>query len=92
MTLTVSVSDLRSNISSYLERVMKGTQVLIRDEKKDLTVAQITQIPFFDKKMYERALRKAAGVLSSNSHPEWSTKLKVTSWLTKNRLQSERSF
>lgn len=92
MTLTVSVSDLRSNISSYLERVMKGAQVLIRDEKKDVTIARITQISFFDKKMYEKTLRRAAGVFSLKNHPEWGTKFRLTSWLTKSRLFSERSF
>lgn len=92
MTLTVSVSELRSNISQYLERVMKGTRVLIRDEKRDVTIAQITQASFFDKAMYEKVLRKAAGIFTEENHPEWRTQSKISDWLTKNRLSDERSF
>ena len=92
MTLTVSVSELRTNISAYLERVTKGTRVLIRDEKRDITIAQITQAYFFDKTIYEKTLRKAAGIFTKKNHPEWSTPFKVSTWLTKNRLADERSF
>jgi len=92
MTLTVSVSDLRGNISQYLERVMKGTRVLIRDEKRDITIAQITQMRSFDKEAYEKALRKAAGIFTAENHPEWKTKSDVIKWLEKSRLADERSF
>ena len=92
MTLTVSVSELRMNISSYLERVKKGARVLIRDEKRDITIAQITQAYFFDKAIYEKTLRKAAGIFTKENHPEWGTPLKISAWLTKNRLVDERSF
>lgn len=92
MILTVSVSQLRSNISEYLDRVMKGSRVFVRDEKKNITIAQITQTPVFDKKMYEKILRKSAGVLLKDSHPEWATKSKVTDWLIKSRLADERLF
>jgi len=92
MHITVSVSELRNNISSYLERVVKGTRVLIRDEKRDKTIAQITQTHAFDKNIYEKVLKRAAGVFSLENHPEWSTTSKVTSWVRKNRLLDERSF
>ena len=92
MTLTVSVSELRSNISTYLERVIKGNRVLIRDEKRDVTIAQITQTSFFDKAMYEKVLRKVAGIFSLKNHPEWSTQPKVNDWLIKSRMSDERSF
>lgn len=92
MTMTVSVSELRNNISQYLERVIKGTRVLIRDEKKGLTFAQIIQTSTFDKTLYEKVLRKASGVLSSENHPEWNTKSQVIKWVTKNRLSDERLF
>src|SRR5260221_93489 len=42
MTVTVSVSDLRRNISENLARVMKGNRVLIRDEKKNIFPAKLT--------------------------------------------------
>lgn len=92
MTLTVSVSDLRNNISSYLEKVMKGTRVLIRDEKKGITIAEITHTSSFDKDTYEKMLRKVAGIFSKESHPEWSTQETVSNWVIKNRLSDERSF
>lgn len=92
MTMTVSVSQLRSNISSYLEQVLKGVRVLIRDEKKNITIAQITQTHTFDKNMYEKALHKAAGVFSLENHPYWRTKATLTAWLRNNRLSNERSF
>lgn len=91
MTLTVSVTELRNNISQYLERAMKGNRVLIRDEKKDTTIAQITKISLFDKDMYEKVLKKASGIFSVENHPEWSTQTNVTNWLTKSRLSDERT-
>ncbi|MDO8658838.1 MAG: hypothetical protein Q7K55_08915 [Candidatus Levybacteria bacterium] len=92
MTLTVSVSELRTNISAYLEKAIKGNRVLIRDEKKDITIAQITKTSFFDKDMYEKVLRKASGIFTKENHPEWSTPSKVSTWLTKTRLSDERTF
>jgi len=92
MTLTVSISELRGNISRYLDRVMQGTRVFIRDEKRELTIAQITQVHAFDKDLYTKTLHKAAGVLTAKNHPEWSNLEKVTRWVGKNRLGSERSF
>lgn len=92
MTLTVSVSDLRSNISEYLERVAKGTRLIIRDEKKGKAIAQITKAPSFDKDAFEKSLRKTAGVFTVENHPEWKTKSDVSTWLTKNRLANDRMF
>ena len=92
MTVTVSVSDLRNNISNYLEKVMKGTRVLVRDEKRGITVAEIIHTTSFDKKAYEHALQKAAGIFSEKNHPEWQTKEDVINWVSKNRLSDERSF
>lgn len=92
MTLTVSVSELRNNISDYLDKVVKGNRVLIRDEKKNKTIAQITQTSVFDKDAYGKALSKASGIFTAQNHPEWATKKKVIDWVTKTRLQSERKF
>ena len=89
---TVSVSELRNNMSHYLDRVVKGTCVLIRDEKRGITIAQLTKTSAFDKDTYEKTLRRSAGVFSEDNHPEWKTKAAVTSWLEKIRLADERSF
>ena len=92
MTLNVSVSEIRNNISRYLEKASKGTRILIRDNKRNVAIAQLTQIFSFDKEMYEKVLQKAAGVLSIEHHPEWGTKTQITKWLTKSRLRSDRSL
>lgn len=92
MSITVSVSQLRNNISLYLEKAMQGTQVLIRDDKKDKAIAQLTQTRSFDKEGYEKALRKAAGIFTAENHPEWKTKSDVIKWLEKSRLADDRSF
>lgn len=92
MILTVSVSELRSNISQYLDRVMQGTRVLIRDEKRGKDIAQITQAFSFNKSDYERVLRKAVGIFSEENHPEWASKSQVIDWVNKSRLSDDRSF
>lgn len=92
MTLTVSVSELRNNFSNYLEKVMKGTRVLVRDEKRDITIAEIIHTVTFDKETYEKALRKAAGTFSSDNHPEWVDQKNIVDWITKSRLSDQRSF
>lgn len=92
MTLTVSVSDLRNNISNYLEKVIKGARVVVRDEKRGITIAEIIHTSTFDKDTYEKTLRKVAGIFSAGNHPEWCTRKNVGNWLTKNRLSDERVF
>ena len=78
MPLTVSVSQLRNNLSEYLEKSMKGTRVLLRDEKRDITIAEINQTSSFNKDTYEQVLKKSHGILSEKEHPEWKTQQKVT--------------
>lgn len=92
MTLTVSVSQLRNNMADYLEKVIAGNRVLIRDEKKDVAIAQLTKTKSFDKDAYEKTLRKVAGIFTAENHPEWKTKANVISWVRKNRLANERKF
>jgi prevent-host-death family protein len=92
MTITVSISDLRNNISDYLEKVMKGTRVFVRDEKRGITVAELIQTATFDKISYEKTLRKAAGIFSKENHPEWKTEKDVINWVSKNRIHDERTF
>lgn len=92
MTLTVSVSDLRNNMSVYLARALSGSRLLIRDQKKGKTIAQITAVADFDKRGYEQALKRAVGVFSVEHHPQWRTKTAVSRWLQKSRLADERTF
>ena len=92
MTMTVSIGELRNNLSLYLDRVAKGTKVLIRDEKREITIAQIIQTSVFDKTMYDQVLKKTAGVITAENHPEWETLSDVTTWLTRNRSANDRHF
>ncbi len=92
MSITVSVSQLRNNISDYLEKAKQGTKILVRDNKKDKMIAQITQTRTFNKDTYEKVLRKSAGIFTAKNHPEWRTKSDVSKWLEKSRLVDERSF
>lgn len=92
MTFTVSISEFRNNISSYLARVKQGDQLLIKDDKKKVTVAQLSKVHAFDKNSYQQVLARAAGIFTAENHPEWATKNKVIAWLRKTRLANQRSF
>jgi prevent-host-death family protein len=92
MTITVSVSQLRNNISEYLDRVSKGASLLVNDEKRGKRIAHITKAQTFDKDVYEKILRKVAGIFTAENHPEWKTKADVIAWVRKNRLANERKF
>ncbi|OGC49983.1 hypothetical protein A2716_02935 [candidate division WWE3 bacterium RIFCSPHIGHO2_01_FULL_40_23] len=92
MNLIISISKFRDNISEYLNEVSKGNKVIIKDEKRNIEIAEVISNKRFDKKSYEAVLRRTAGVLTSKSHPEWSTKNKVKDWIRKVRGESGRSF
>ena len=92
MSVIVSISDLRNNIAQYLEQVTKGTRVLVRDEKRNKIIAQISQNSSFDSVAYEKVLRKAAGIFTADNHPEWGSKENVVNWLRKTRLANDRRF
>jgi len=92
MTLTVSISEFRNNMSEYLNKVSRGNQVLIRDDKKDISIAQINPVQSFDPEAFEKALDRAAGVFTAENHPEWATKKDVVSWLRKTRKNFDRKF
>jgi len=92
MTLTVSISEFRNNLSDYLNKVSTGTRLLIKDEKKNKLLAEVVGKKEFDPEAYERAMRKAAGVFTAEKHPEWRTKKDVINWLRQSRLADERHF
>lgn len=92
MTLTVSISELRSNLAQYLERVENGANLLVRDEKKKRLVAELVGRKEFDPDAFEKALEKAAGVFTAENHPEWKTKRDVINWVRKQRIASDRKF
>lgn len=65
MTITVSISEFRNNISDYLNQVKAGHTVILRDEKKDETVAEVTGKKKWDPVAYEKMLRRVAGTFTA---------------------------
>lgn len=92
MTLTVSISELRSNLAQYLENVADGANLLVRDEKKNITVAELVGRKQFNADSFEKTLKAASGVFTAENHPEWATKKSVIKWLEKTRKASDRHF
>jgi hypothetical protein len=92
MTHVVSISDLRKNIADYVDRVWAGDEVLIKDEKKDITKVRMTKVAGYDKVRYEKALRRVAGIFTAKNHPEWRTKKDIVNWLNNSRKADERTF
>lgn len=73
-----------------MDRVTSGTNLLVRDEKKNQLVAELVGKKEFDPDRFEKALQSAAGIFTAKNHPEWATKKDVIKWLEKTRLASER--
>lgn len=92
MTYTVSISQFRENLSKYLNEVKNGHEVIIQDDKKDQEVARLIGKKPFDSEAYSQALQKAAGSISAENHPEWTTIDNIISWVNNTRKSSERSF
>lgn len=91
MTWTVSISDLRNNLSDYLDKVKAGDQLLVKDEKKDEEIVVVKPIDKkFDPISFRAALDRISGTISAKNHPEWATKAKVEKWLRKIRKQSDK--
>lgn len=92
MTITVSISDFRNNIADYLARARAGDRIILKDDKKDETVAEVIGKKQFDSEKFWKAMRKTAGVFTAKNHPEWATRAKVEKWLRKTRMNAERNF
>lgn len=92
MLISASISQFRNNIALYLERVVNGVSVVIRDEKKGYTIAKILPVSTFDSTVYGQILQKYAGSISQEAHPEWSTEQTIQDWLHRTRLSDERNF
>ena len=92
MTITVSISEFRNNISDYLARARAGDRIVLKDEKKDEEIAEVVGKKKWDPEAFERALRKVAGTFTAKRHPEWRTKRQVIAWVNKSRREAERTF
>lgn len=92
MTITVSISDFRTNISDYLEKARSGNTIEVRDLKKDRLVAELRGKKEFDPVAFRKALDKASGVFTAKNHPEWRTKRDVIRWVEQSRKAADRTF
>lgn len=92
MTITVSISKFRQHISDYLARAKAGDIIILKDEKKDETVAEVVGKKKFDLKRFQESLKKAAGVFTAKNHPEWKTKRDVIRWVERERAEADRTF
>lgn len=92
MTLTVSVSQFRQHIASYLAKAEAGNLVIVKDEKKGQQIAQLSGKKKFDPEAFSKALKNASGILTAEYHPEWKTKQQVMKWIKRERLSSDRIF
>lgn len=92
MTITVSISEFRQNISQYLAQTRAGYTIILKDEKKNEEIAEITAKKKFDIKRFKKTLLEVAGTFTAERHPEWRTKRDVIRWLEKSRQEAERTF
>lgn len=92
MTLTVSVSQFRQNIASYIEKAKRGDIVVLKDEKKGQQLVQLVGKKKFDPDAFGKALKAASGVFSAKNHPEWKTKRDVINWVRESRRAADRRF
>lgn len=92
MTVTVSISEFRQNVSDYLARAKAGDIIILKDEKKDEVVAEVKGMKKFNLKRFQQSLKKAAGVFTAENHPEWRTKRDVIHWVERERAKADRTF
>lgn len=92
MTITVSISQFRQNIASYIEKAKAGNTIILKDEKKDQQLVQLVGKKKFDPIAFGKALEAAAGVFTAKNHPEWKTKRDVIKWVEQGRKAADRSF
>lgn len=92
MTIIVSVSQFRQNLSDYLAKAQAGHTVVVKDEKKGDEMVEIVGKKKWDPEAYKGMLRRVAGTISAKNHPEWATPKKINQWLRKERLAAERRF
>lgn len=92
MTITVSISEFRQNISDYLARVKAGDTLVLKDEKKGEEVAEVIGKKKFDLERFKKAINRGAGVFTAKNHPEWRTKRDVIRWVERERAKADRTF
>lgn len=92
MTITVSVSQFRQNISDYLMQAQAGHTIILRDDKKKRDIAQVVGKKQFNPQRFWATMKRVSGTFSAKDHPEWATPQKISQWLHKTRKAGERHF
>ncbi len=92
MTVTVSISEFRQNMSRYLLGRHEGDIITLKDDKRGVYIADVIPRKTFDPVAFDRALRESAGVFTEKNHPEWRTKRDVIRWVRKERKAADRTF
>jgi len=92
MTITVSVSQFRQNMSNYIAKAQSGVRVVVRDEKENEDVVEIVGKSKWDAGEFTVMLDRVAGTFTAKNHPEWATKKNVEKWLRNSRSADERKF
>lgn len=92
MTLIVSVSQFRQHIASYLAKAEAGNLVIVKDEKRDQQIAQLSGKRGFNPDSFDKALKAASGILTVKHHPEWKKEEDIIKWVKQGRLSADRTF
>lgn len=92
MTITVSISEFRQNISHYVSLAQEGYVIVLKNGKKGQNLVEVVKRPKFDLHTFEKALENASGVFTVENHPEWKTKADVSKWLRTERSKADRHF
>lgn len=92
MIINASISQFRQQIADYITKAKNGHTIILRDEKKDEQIAQLVGKKKFNPETFEKALKAASGIFTTENHPEWQTKKEVIKWVEKERKTSDRKF
>ena len=93
MTHTVSISEFRNNLTSYIGIVSRGDTVIIKDSKKGEEMVTVTKTQKWDPIAHEAVLtRMLENPITAKVHPEWATRAKVEKWLRNTRSSWNRKI
>ena len=92
MTITVSISDFRQNLSDYITKVKEGDTIVLKDEKKGEELAHVNPVKKSTIGDLLAYVKKNGPIFTTKNHPEWRTKKDVAAWVRKSRKEAERDF
>ena len=92
MNISTSVSQFRQQIADYISKAKDGHTIILRDEKKGEQIAVLSGKKKFDPATFEKALKSASGVISSENHPEWQSRKEISRWLVRERKAADRNL